>query len=173
MTATTIGSIMQIAYVVESLEWAIDHWVARMGVGPWALRPHMTFTEFSYRGQASKPDFSCAFAFSGNTQIELIEVHNDEPSVFHDFQRSQGSGLQHVGVLSEDLARDTERLARRGVQPVQQSLNARGFATALFDTDAHHGAMLELIDASPALLEAFNGMLEAAWAWDGRQKYLD
>lgn len=168
MTLGLSGGIMQIAYVVENLDSAIEHWARRLGVGPFFVRPHVEFSEFRYRNLPSSPDISLAFAYSGETQIELIEVHDGAPSVFQAFRRAHGYGLQHVGILSGDLEGDVGRLAGAGVLPVQRSRNARGIETIMFDTEIHPGSMLELIEASPPLLDGFAKMKAAAADWDGK-----
>jgi hypothetical protein len=167
MLAGSIGAIMQIAYVVDDLDQAIDHWTCKLGVGPFFVRRHVEYQDFSYRGAPSPADVSLAFAYSGETQIELVQQHNDAPSVFGDFVRAHGYGLQHIGVLSDDLYADVARLAKEKIRPVQRCLNANGVETLFFDTDRHPGAMLELIQASPELDAAFAFMKQAAAGWAG------
>ena len=171
MTAPARHAIMQIAYVVEDLDSAVEHWARRLGVGPFFVRRHVVFREFLYRGRPSAPDLSLAFAFSGATQIELIQQHNQAASVFSHFRRRHGFGVQHLGALSENLSRDIEQLAARGISVVQRSCNERGFETVLLDTEAQPGTMLELIGASPPLLEGFARMRQAAAEWDGGDPY--
>lgn len=161
------GGIMQIAYVVEDLDLAIEHWAKTFGVGPFFVRRHVQYQDITYRGRPCEADVSLGFAFSGETQIELIQQHNTADSVFNDFREAHGFGQQHVGVLSDDLEGDAARLAARGVSVVQRCVNPNGVETLLFDTEFHPGVMLELIGATPGLREGFAAMKEAARSWDG------
>lgn len=160
------SGIMQIAYVVEDIDRAVDDWT-RLGIGPFFLRRHVEYSEFVYQGKPSLPDVSLAFAFSGETQIELVQQHDDAPSAFHDFRRERGYGMQHLGIVSHDIDRDVRHLAKAGILPVQSSRNARGIEAILFNADALGGGMLELVGATPVLLDSFAQMKAAAANWDG------
>jgi 4-hydroxyphenylpyruvate dioxygenase-like putative hemolysin len=166
MLVSKIGPIVQIAYVVEDIEEAIEHW-SKLGVGPFFLARHMRQARQTYLGKETTCDISVAFAYSGDLQIELVQQHNRAPSVFLDFQALHGFGMQHVGVLSSDIAADTTTLANQGFQPVQHMVSSQGVETVFFDTDRHGGTVLELIQATPEVVGGFARMMEAAQAWDG------
>ena len=162
-----IGPIMQIAYVVEDLDAAIGHWSKTLGVGPWAVQRHVAYAANAYKGAPTSADVSVAFAYSGEINIELVQQHNDEPSVFRDFARKHGAGLQHLGVLSEDLEGDTKRLEEQGNGLVQRLVNPNGIETRFFQTEHHPGALLELIGRSALTDAAFAQLKKAAENWDG------
>jgi hypothetical protein len=169
MPEPRIGGIMQVAYVVEDIDQAIEHWVRTLGVGPFFVARHVAYKEFSYRDGTAPPDVSLAFAYSGDTNIELVQQHDQTPSAFLDFMRAHGPGVQHVGVLSDDIGADTRILEARGAVVVQRLVNAaNGVETRFFDTEFHPGAMLELIQRSPALDAGFAFMKRAAKDWDGK-----
>lgn len=161
------SGLMQVAYVVEDLDAAIDNWAKVSGVGPFFLRRHVQYAEMTYRDRPCRADVSLAFAFSGDTQIELIQQHNDAPSAYQDFVRRQGFGQQHLGVLTDDLAGDVARFGSRSVRVIQRQVNLAGIETVLLDTEFHPGAVLELIANGPALQASFNAMKAAAREWDG------
>lgn len=163
-----IGGIMQLGYVVEDLDLAIAHWAKHLGVGPFFVNRHAKYQTFDYLGGSAAPDVSLAFAYSGDTNIELIQQHDDTPSPFRTFLKAHGPGLQHVGVLSDDIEADTQALRERGVGVVLRLVNAGSLVeTRFFDTELHPGAMLELIARSPALDQGFAFMKKAAADWDG------
>jgi hypothetical protein len=169
MSEPRIGGIMQVAYVVEDIDQAIEQWVRTLGVGPFFVARHAAYKEFSYREGTAPPDVSLAFAYSGDTNIELVQQHDQTPSAFLDFLRARGPGVQHVGVLSDDIGADTRLLEARGAGVVQRLVNAaNGVETRFFDTELHPGAMLELIQRSPALDAGFAFMKRAAQNWDGK-----
>jgi catechol 2,3-dioxygenase-like lactoylglutathione lyase family enzyme len=161
------GGIMQIAYVVEDLDKAVDHWAKVLGVGPFFIRRHVQYPTLTFRGGPCEADLSLAFAFSGDTQIELVQQHNAAPSLYSEFIARHGYGQQHLGVISDDLAADVEKFTARGFPVVQHHVNPNGIETMLFETDLHAGGVIELIGSTPALTEGFAAMKEAARTWDG------
>lgn len=163
-----LGPVMQNAFVVPDLERAIGHWTQVMGVGPFFLFEHIAFSEHVFRGRAVQPmDLTIAIAYWEDLQIELIRQLDDSPSIYTEFQAARGSGLHHMGVMSQALDADLAELARRGVQPVQQG-SLPGMRFAYIATDHHPGGMIELIEATRGARALFERMREAARSWDGR-----
>ena len=163
-----LGPVMQNAFVVPDLERAIGHWTQVMGVGPFFLFERIAFAEYLFRGRAVQPmDLTIAIAYWGDLQIELIRQLDDSPSVYTEFQAAHGSGLHHMGVMSQALDAELAELARRGVRPVQQG-SLPGMRFAYIATDHHPGGMIELIEASRGAQALFERMREAARSWDGR-----
>ena len=84
-------------------------YVERLGIGPWSLRDQFSPPAARLRGQPHSPTFSLARSFSGNTMIELIQQHDDGPSVFHEGPGPRRYGFHHWGIVSaafeDDLAR--------------------------------------------------------------------
>jgi hypothetical protein len=161
-----LGPIMQNGYLVGNIEAAVHHWTEVMGVGPFFLFDHLKFTEMFYRGQACTLEMSAAVAYWGHVQIELIQLWNDVPSMYREFPAAAMGGLQHVGAMTHSLADDTERLRRRGVEPIQWG-EVDGIRFAYFATDHHPGGVLELIEHGP--IDDYYAMFrKAADEWDGR-----
>ena len=110
------GEIRQNGYVVRDLAAALRHWTTVLGVGPFFYFEHVKIDDFRYRGQPSSPALSIALANSGALQIELIQQHNDAPSMYRDFLQAGREGLQHVAYWTETMDADLERLAALGDQ---------------------------------------------------------
>ncbi len=160
---------MQNAFVVEDLESSIAHWTQVMGVGPFFLFEHISFGEYLFRGHAGQPmDLTIAIAYWHDLQIELIHQLDDTPSIYTEFSAVHGSGMHHMGVMSQTLDADLAQLARSGVQPVQRG-SVPGMRFAYIATDHHPGGMIELIEASRGARALFERMHEAAQSWDGRE----
>ena len=49
-------------------------------------------------------------AFTGSMQIELIQQHNDAPSMYQDFINECGEGIQHVCFYPKDYDSALESL---------------------------------------------------------------
>lgn len=172
MTECTTGSLMQIAYVVEDIDLAVKHWAEKLGVAPFFVTRHAKYSKLTYQGEQAYCDISLAFAYSGDYQIELVQQHNDMPSVFRDFVERNGFGMHHVGILAEDIEEEILKLAARGVDPVQHCISELGVEAIFFNCDLHPGGMLELIQATPVLSAAFSYMKDAAKNWDCTSPYL-
>ena len=162
------GPIIQNGYVVRDWRSAADHWSRLLGVGPFFVMEHIRFARCTYRGAASPIDMSVAIAYSGDLQIELVEQHNDAPSIYRDYLDAHGEGLQHVGVLVDrlepSLALDgwAERVVQEGETLVGQRF-------AYVDVGCHPGSMIELIEVSAEARSAFAYMKERAARWDGER----
>ena len=163
------GPIVQNGYVVQDLERAVHHWANVVGVGPFFLLEHVAFARLQLRGRPAKLDMSVAVAYWGTIQVELIVQHDDAPSIYSEFAARHGSGLQHVGVMTDSVARDLERLRQQGIQPVQWGSTANGIEFAYVATDLHQGGMIELIESGPAINGFFEMARAAAQNWDGTQ----
>ena len=164
------GPIMQIAWVIDDLDAAIEHWTRVMHVGPFFLFEHIPFKELWFRGQPARIDLTCAIAYRGEVQIELIRQHDDAPSIYSEFARGGRTGVQHLGVMTPSVAADLERLAAQGVHAVQHGRTTADAAFAYLDTDFLPGTMIELIEESPVMTRAFKAIREAAERWDGKER---
>ena len=164
------GPVMQNAFVVTDLDAALDHWTRVMGVGPFFVFERVEFAEIWYRGQSALDiDLSVAIGYWGNLQIELIRQRNDVPSIYTDFPGRQAGGLQHMGVITESVSRDLERLQELGIEAVQYGTTTGGLRFAYVSTNQHPGGMIELIESNPGMLKFFAKMQAAAQQWDGSE----
>jgi hypothetical protein len=113
---------------------------------------------------------TAALAYSGETQIELIYQHNDAPSIYSEFLRGGRTGVQHLGVMTDSVDRDLERLSSQGVEPAQSGRTAWGARFAYLATDHDPGGMIELIEHGKVIDDAFRQIREASRTWDGRTR---
>lgn len=159
------GPILQFSYVVRDLDQAIGHWANRLDVRPFFVVPHVPYRHCEFRGQPIDLDMSVAMAYSGQVQIELVQQHNDAPSIFSEFLAERGEGQQHVGAMVADLDIALADYAGRGVQPVQHGEAENGTRFAYLQTDALPGTMLELFQVPAEVASAFDYMKAKAAAW--------
>ncbi|HEY2032186.1 MAG TPA: VOC family protein [Rhizomicrobium sp.] len=171
MQPQRLGAIMQIAYVVDDLHDAIAKWARDLLVGPFFVYEHVKYRQLMFRGKPSAADVSLAFAFTGDLQIELVQQHNDAPSVYREFLARKGTGVQHMGALSDDLVADTVQLKALGIDAVQHGISATGSETIYFESERSLGSMLELIQTSDGLRASFARMKRAAQDWNGKNPY--
>lgn len=162
-----LGSIVQYAYFVEDTEAAIGEWVERLGVGPWHVIGPFTPATGRYRGQPTDAVFTIAQAFSGRTIIELVEQHNDEPSVFNELGLNYG--FHHWGVMTKAFDDDVARYLAMGYEEAYfDTLPTTGMRVMYFDARRDMPGMIELLEHTDAQERFYAEMHEASAGWDGR-----
>jgi methylmalonyl-CoA/ethylmalonyl-CoA epimerase len=163
------GPVMQNAFVVEDLEASIHQWASKLGVGPFYVFEHVQFSEILFRGKPAQIDMTGAIAYWGDLQIELVIQHNDTPSIYREFRQRGLRGMQHMGVMTDDLDAHLERLKPLDIAPVQRGQVAGGGPRfAYINSDFSPGTMIELIEAGDSILGFFKTIQEASRKWDGR-----
>jgi len=75
------GNIYQIAYVVSNLRDTVHEWAGITGAGPFFLFENFEFIEPEHNGHATELAVSIALGFSGGLCVEIIEQHDDRPSI--------------------------------------------------------------------------------------------
>ena len=163
------ASIMQIAYVVDDLESTARRWVQLTGAGPFFLLEHLQIVDPRYRGKPTDIDCSIALGYSGALCVELIQQHNDTPSVFREWAHRTGGGFHHWAVMTEQFDVDVARYNKQGFACGFSGAVAVGGRFAYFDMVADLGGMLELIELTPPVQELFDGIKDAADGWDGKE----
>jgi hypothetical protein len=163
------GPIRQNGYVVRDIEAALDHWIHAMGVGPWFLFEKVDLDWFRHRGEPSSPHLSIALANSGDLQIELIQQHDDAPSMYREFLDAGGEGLQHVAFWSTDYQALFDEMQSSGYALVHEGqIGGEQGRFAYFDSPAHPGSVIEISDVSGPKGRFFEAVRAAAAGWDGR-----
>lgn len=162
------SQIMQIAYVVDDLDRALEHWTKAMGIGPFFVMEGLEIIDPRYRGQPSDIDITIALAYSGTMCVELIKQNDDGPSVYREMLDRTGSGgFHHWGIGTEQFDEEVTRYKSRGYDEVFSGRVAVGDQYAYMDTQEDLGGMIELIKLTPAVRELFGNLEAAATDWDG------
>jgi hypothetical protein len=162
------GGIFQMAYIVEELDAAIAYWVRDLKVGPWfRLGGFDGGHDAVYRGAPYTASVDLAMAFAGHMQIELIQPEDDHPSVYKELMDRSGPGFHHFGVASSDVDGDIARRAADGYVLAFRAGVGSG-EVAYLDGGPDQPGMIELIEDTPGLDEAFTAMWRASVGWDGR-----
>ena len=148
------AGIAQLALVVEDLDKTVEHYWKLFGIGPWSFytyeRPLLK--HMSYRGEATEYSMRLALANIGTLRIELIEMKEGQ-TVFRDFVAKHGYGVQHLGLLVDDMPAAIEQAKAAGYQIIQDGggfgLDGDGWY-AYLDTEEEIGVTLELIQRPQA-----------------------
>ncbi len=144
------GGIAQIAFVVEDLEAAVERYHSVFNVGPWDFYtyerpfvPHMT-----YRGEPADYSIRIALSYFGPMRVEFIEPVRG-PTIYHEFIERHGYGVQHFGLLVDDMQSALERAEAAGYPMI---MDGAGFGAdgdghyAYIDTEGDFGVVYELIE---------------------------
>lgn len=168
----TFGEIRQIAFVVDDIDAAMRHWAQTLGIGPFFIKRHIRFDPYIYRGEkCSSPSVSIALANSGFIQIELIQQHDELPSIYREFIDAGRSGFQHVSSwhTRDELQRRTRQLLDRGYQIAQQCvIPSSGVQLVYFSTEQLSGGFIfEMSDLMEAdQYKRIMNIRSAAEDWD-------
>lgn len=158
--------IVQMAFVVNDLEAAAARFSRTMGIGPFLLNPHIRLTDPQHRGVPVRTDFSLALAQAGDVQVELVEQHDDTPSVYRDIYPPGAEGFHHVAIIVPDVAAEVARLGALGF--AQASSGRFGDADfAYVDTAPALGHMVEVLPDNDTIRRFFARIRREAEAWDG------
>jgi hypothetical protein len=158
---------IQSAFVVPDLYEAIEKWHGLKGIGPFYVMKNIVPDKFFYYGAPGYLDMSIALAQCGSMQIELIQQHSDEPTVYTDMYPKGSSGFHHVCHITSNLEREMEVYAELGVVPgCHGSSGPLNFA--YFDTRTFSGYYTEVIEEEAGLMGLFREIADAAIDWNGK-----
>lgn len=163
-----LGAIMQVAYVVENMGAALDHWTGTLGVGPFFLFRNFQLLDPRYRGQSTDVDLDVAIGFSGGMSFELIVQNNDTPSVYREVVDRRGYGFHHWAVSTRTFDADVARHEAAGAPLAFYGVAGVGARAGYMDTTATLGGMIELIEITPTVEAFFGALWEPSRSWDGR-----
>jgi glyoxalase/bleomycin resistance protein/dioxygenase superfamily protein len=164
-----LGAVVQFAYVVEDLERSIADFVDGLGVGPWFVRERFRPPAGRYRGEPTSPLFSLARAFAGHAMVELIEQHDDAPSVYHEHDGPRRYGFHHWGVMTATFEQDVARYVSLGYAEAFTDTLPSGSRVVYMDATRDLPGMIELIEHTGAQERVYTEIYEAAIDWDGRE----
>jgi hypothetical protein len=162
------NGIIQMAYVVQDIRQAMDHWISKLKVGPWFLLDHFSGEDPLYRGKPSRADVALAMSFAGHMNIELIQPNNDAPSVYREGIEKHGYGFHHWGVATWNFDEDVERYRAAGHELAFLARVPSGGRVAYMDTTALLPGFVEFIELGGAFEPVFSKFYRASIGWDGQ-----
>lgn len=165
-----LGKLAQWGYVVRDIEQAMRQWTEVLHIGPFVYVEDVGDVVCRYQGVPTDVKLSVAFAYHGDTQIELIQQRNGAPSPYVDFLKAGREGLQHLGFWSDDYDFTRRHLEASGFTPTYTvQLPGSPSETVYFDAPAGFGTMVEVSQNSPAKRQLFNAIAALGQHWGGRQ----
>jgi hypothetical protein len=162
-----LGSVVQYAYVVQSIDRAAADYVDRLGIGPWFVRGPFTPSAGRYRGQPTSAAITLARAFSGHVMLELVEQHDDTPSVFHPSSGQRRYGFHHWAVFTEQIDADIEGYRALGYEEAYSDVLPSGSRISYVDSRRDLPGMIELVEHTDAQEQVYDTIYRASVGWGG------
>ena len=161
-----LGDVMQMAFIPRDFDASLRFWTETMGVGPFFLHEHAGLKDVLYRGQPTDVDFGVAIAYWGDVQVELVQQHNDAPSIYKEWLDAGHEGLHHVCIVVDDMEKARADCDAAGAVVVQEGRLSEG-EVIYVDVSGGPGPIIEIIKLPPAVLNGFAFMRQSARGWDG------
>jgi hypothetical protein len=162
------GGIIQVAYTVENIDRGMRDFTERLNLGPWFVTGPFTPSKGGYRGQPTDISLTLAVAFAGHMMIELIEQHDDKPSVYQETIKTKGYGFHHWAICSDKFDEDVAHYQAAGYPIAFHDVSPRGVRIVYMDTTRDLPGMLEIIETTDALQAIYQSYYDAAQNWDGK-----
>jgi hypothetical protein len=114
------GATMQVAMIVRDLEPALKHHWETCKIGPWDIYQFEPgkVENYTYRGKPATHTCLIAIAWSGDTQLELIQPLTGY-SIYDEHLERRGEGLHHIKLYYADCAKAVRDYASRGYSVLQ------------------------------------------------------
>jgi N-acyl-D-amino-acid deacylase len=149
-------SLEQVAFVVNDLAAAQDFFGKKMGVPRFYVIEDFGHkaADTTFRGHPARHNFSLAIAYSGNTQIELIQ-HLSGETTYKEFLERKGEGLHHLGFFLHDrdaYEKTLSSLREDGLSILQSGRMGDAHYTYI-DSEATIGAIMEIVHLGPQATE--------------------
>ncbi|MGZ5959500.1 MAG: VOC family protein [Rhizomicrobium sp.] len=165
---TSLGEVMQLAYVPADFDAALKFWIETMGAGPFFALDHVKLEDVKYKGAPADIDFSMVIGYWGDVQIEFIRQHNGAPSIYKTWRDEGREGLHHVCILVDDMKQARKAVAEAGGTIAQEGKVPGGGEVIYVDTSGGPGTMVEILKPAPGGRDFFTMMRMAAKDWDGK-----
>lgn len=165
----------QIAWVVDDLDAAVEHWRATTGAGPFFVGRHIggMITDMRHRGVPAKVDMSAAVVQAGTVFIELIQQHGSAPSPYRDVYAEGQGGVHHVQAFVKDVAAACRIYEELGFEVVMSGMLAGISPVVYVDTRTALGCMTELMEYDGPASAMYAAVAAAATDWDGTDPIRD
>ncbi len=139
----------QLGFVVQNVDEIIRSYYELFGIGNWKIytygKPLLSF--MNYHGKPFEYKARIALSYFGETRVEIIQNLEGE-TIYTDFIKDHGYGLQHLGIYVADIRRSLKEAESAGLSVVMEGggfgLDGDGHF-AYLDTQDQFGITYELI----------------------------
>ena len=120
-----------------------------------------------YRAAPTTVDVSIAMAFTGSMCVELIQQHDDQPSVYLESISTSGYGFHHCGIGTRNFDSLLAKYVALGHEAVFTDREPGGARIAYLSSADSLSGMTELIELTEGVEAMFERFRRAAVNWDG------
>ena len=138
--------LFQIGVVVRDMDKAIERFT-QLGLGPFKLMtpPADAITFYHGKRFVAAESLLIMGTQMGNVELELVQPLKDSPH--KEYLDTKGEGIQHLGILVDDLDAEVESLNKKGaITQFRSEINSE-LVQAYLDLDAS-GVIVELFERS-------------------------
>lgn len=166
---TIESDFIQICFVVEDLETAMEDYTRIFGAGPWFLykEPPAEEDKTLYRGKPTPMGTRVALGYAGDMMFELASPRSGMPSIFQEVAQRNGFGLHHLGLAVRDFDSAAAALDAAGLESLHYGVTARGARCVMVQREGAPHAIEEFIEMLPASEAFYSFMKKCAAEWDG------
>lgn len=155
----------QLGFVVDDLIDAARRWTTVFGVGPFHVLPRRP-SECHVGESSHTIELQVGVAQAGPVQIELIQQHDDTPSIFRDHHRGSGGAFHQLCTVTEDYDAKVAHYRAAGYE-VATELRSPSQRVSFIDTFADFGFYTEVVDPAPGFLDQVAAVARTCAEWDG------
>ena len=163
------GRVVQVAYLVEDMDAAMQHWLREAGLGPWTCFRNIELAS-RFDGESLTLRIHEGLAYMGDLQIQLVQSLNpvEEKTPYQDYIRAQRWGVHHMAFFSEDIDADIARARAQGFERVCEMRDKAGYRYYYCQSSAMPDVWIEFLEVYPRLREIYASGIADAANWDGR-----
>ena len=164
-----LGERVQLGFVVSDLNATMRYWTDTLRVGPFVvIEKSKGDRKIIYRGKETQVDWSLAFAYMGDVQIEFIHQTNGEPSPYKDFLDSGREGLHHIAFWPKDFEGACAHLEANNWTELSSIHTNSGIRSVVYyETPANLGMVIELVPMNVERTAYFSRIQRLSQKWDG------
>jgi methylmalonyl-CoA/ethylmalonyl-CoA epimerase len=164
---SSIGPVMQMAYVPKDFDAAIAHWTENMGVGPFFLIENVQLANMRFLGEPSAAVFTVALSYWGDMQIELIRPENDAPFIFHGEYLPSDGAVHHISLITDDMDKALAIAKASGATLLVEGDVSPQSKAVYLDRGIGPGGIIEIVCFAEEHLAFFEMVRQSCANWDG------
>ena len=161
-----LGTVVQIAYMVDDVVDAAEDFASRLGAGPFFVRRNRITGALGPDGEPGAFDHTSAYGQWGRLQIELVQTHTADPAAFAATAAIR-DGVHHVAIMVESFAEQQRVYAESGWPALLSATTPNGNDFAFHDARPQLGHLVEIYEPRPSILRLYRTVADAAVNWDG------
>ena len=160
-----LGSVVQIAYMVDDVAAAAEEFSFRTGAGPFFVRRNRVTNARGPGDTVGGFDHSSAYGQWGRVQVELVQTHTAEPAEFAETTLARNR-IHHVAIMVSSFDDQQRRYAEMGWPALLTATTRNGNNFAFHDARPQLGHLVEIYEPRPTILALYCKVADAATNWD-------